>query len=219
MLIVLANTKGGVGKSTLAVHLAVWLHDRGFKTALIDADRQKSSSVWVAEAEPAITVATTDSPDGCLAEAQGLARSHDFVVGDGPGGLDDLSRTLLLLADLALLPISPSVLDLRSVQQATAILRYAQGINGGKPEGRLVLNKMRTRDTISKELRNAAPTLGVQCANHVVRDLQAYRDAAQQGTVVTRLGRKAAQASNDISALFHELTDSRMAQKPISANQ
>ena len=219
MLIVLANTKGGVGKSTLAVHLAVWLHDRGYKTALLDADRQKSSSVWVAEAEPAITVAVSDSPDGCLSEVRGLTTTHDVVVGDGPGGLDDLSRTMLLLADLALLPISPSVLDLRSVQQATAILRYAQGINGGKPEGRLILNKMRTRDTISKELKNAAPTLGVQCANHVVRDLQAYRDAAQQGTVVTRLGRKAAQASNDISALFHELTDSLMAQKPISANQ
>ncbi len=173
----------------------------------------------MAEAESAITVATTDSPEGCLAEAQGLTTSHDFVVGDGPGGLDDLSRTLLLLADLALLPISPSVLDLRSVQQATGILRYAQGINGGRPDGRLVLNKMRTRDTISKELRNAAPTLGVQCVNHVIRDLQAYRDAAQQGTVVTRLGRKAAQASSDIGALFHELTDPLLIQKPLSANE
>ena len=180
---------------------------------------QKSSSVWVAEAEPAITVAVSDSPEGCLSEVRRLATINDVVVGDGPGGLDDLSRTMLPLADLALLPISPSVLDLRSVQQATAILQYAQGINGGKPQGRLVLNKMRTRDTISKELKKATPSLGVQCANHVVRDLQAFRDAAQQGTVVTRLGRKATQASNDISALFHELTDSLMAQKPISANQ
>ncbi len=85
MLIVLANTKGGVGKSTLAVHLAVWLHDRGFKTALIDADRQKSSSVWVAEAEPAITVAVSDSPNGCLSEVRGLTTTHDVVVGVEPG--------------------------------------------------------------------------------------------------------------------------------------
>ncbi len=156
MLIVFANTKGGVGKSTLAVHLAVWLHDRGYKTALMDADKQRSSSIWTAEAEPRITVATADTPDDCLLKAQGLISSHDCVIGDGPGGLDDLSRTMLLLADLAVLPISPSVLDLRSVQQATGILRYAQGINKGRPEGRLVLNKMRTRDTISRELRAAA---------------------------------------------------------------
>lgn len=89
---------------------------------------------------------------------------------------------------------------------ATTVLRYAQGINGGKPEGRLVLNKMKTRDTISHELRADAPQLGLQVAAHVIRDLQAYRDAAQQGTVVARFGRKGAQAAADMDALFVELT-------------
>jgi chromosome partitioning protein len=120
-------------------------------------------------------------------------------------GLDDLSRALLLLSDLALLPISPSILDLRAVQQATGILRYAQQINNGRPDGRLILNKMRTRDTISRELHAAAPSLGVAVAKTVIRDLQAYRDAAQQGTVVTRMGRKGAQASEEISHLFAEI--------------
>jgi len=205
MRIVLANSKGGVGKSTIAVHLAVWLFDRGFKTALLDADKQRSSSQWIAEAEEGITVRVCDSAKTCLSEAKELARTHDFLVGDGPAGLDESSRTLLLLADLALLPISPSILDLRSVQQATEILNYAQQINEGRPEGRLVLNKMRTRDTISRELRAAAPGLGVGVAGTVIRDLQAYRDAAQQGTVVTRMGRKAAQASEEITRLFSEL--------------
>lgn len=205
MMICLANTKGGVGKSTIAVHLAVWLFDQGFKTALIDADKQRSSSQWVSEAEAGITVRVCDTPDSCLAEAKELALSHDFIVGDGPGGLDDLSRTMLLLSDLALLPISPSILDLRSVQQATGILRFAQQINGGRPDGRLILNKMRTRDTISRELQAAAPGLGVGVAATVIRDLQAYRDAAQQGTVVTRMGRKGAQASEEIARLFAEL--------------
>lgn len=207
-MIVFANTKGGVGKSTLATHLAVWLHDRGFKTGLLDADKQRSSSEWTAEAEPAITVRVADTPENCLAAAQELNMSCDFVVGDGPGGLDDLSRTLLILADLAIFPISPSILDLRSVAQATNILRYAQGINKGRPDGRLVLNKMRTRDTISRELKEAAPSLGLSVAEHVVRDLQAYRDAAQQGSVVSRVGRKGTHAADEIDALFTELVGS-----------
>ena len=207
MFVCTANTKGGVGKSTIAVHLATWFHDQGFKTALIDADAQRSSSQWIAEVESGITVVTTNTPDECLQKAQELLQSHDMVVGDGPGGLDDLSRTMLLLADLALLPISPSILDLRSVQQATTILRYAQGINKGKPEGCLILNKMRTRDTISRELKSAASTLGVRVASNVVRDLQAYRDAAQQGSVVSRMGKKSAEAASDMDALFHELVD------------
>jgi chromosome partitioning protein len=159
----------------------------------------------MAEAEPKITCSLAGDPDSCLSEVQELARRHDFVVGDGPAGLDDVSRTLLILADLAFLPISPSILDLRSVQQATAILRYAQGINSGRPQGCLVLNKFRTRDTISRELRAAAPNLGVAVANHVIRDLQAYRDAAQQGMVVTRMLQKAQHAAQEIDALFSEL--------------
>lgn len=207
-MIVFANTKGGVGKSTLATHLAVWLHDSGFRTGLLDTDKQRSSSQWVSEAEPKIAVQVADTPETCLQAAQDLSKSCDFVVGDGPGGLDDLSRTLLILADLAVFPISPSILDLRSVSQATGILRYAQGINGGRPDGRLVLNKMRTRDTISRELKEAAPNLGLSVAEHVIRDLQVYRDAAQQGTVVSRLGRKGRQAALEIGELFTELVSS-----------
>ena len=203
--IVCANTKGGVGKSTLAVHLAVWLHDQGRKVALLDTDKQRSSSQWIKEAEPLVTVRIATTPEECLSEVQGLARSHDFVVGDGPGGLDDVSRTLLILADLALMPITPSILDLRSVQQGTAILHFAQGINAGRPDGRLILNKMRTRDTISRELKAAAPGLGVAVAANVIRDLQAYRDAVQQGTVVTRMIRKARHAAEEMQQLFAEL--------------
>src|SRR5262245_46013681 len=105
---------------------------------------------------------------------------------------------LCKMTALALLPITPSILDLWSVQQASTTLRYAQDINEGKPEGRLILNKMRTRDTISRELKNAAPTLGLDVSQNVIRDLQAYRDAVQQGSVVTRMAKKGQMAAEDI---------------------
>jgi chromosome partitioning protein len=208
MMIVFANTKGGVGKSTLAVHLAVWLHDRGAKVALIDCDKQRSSSQWISEADPTITLAVANTPEEVASLAKSLRTNHDFVVGDGPGGLDDLSRTLLILADLAFFPISPSILDLRSVAQATDVLRYAHSINEGKPEARLILNRMRKRDTISRELQAAAPELGLAVAKSVVRDLQVYRDAAQQGTVVTRMKSRGREAAAELTQLFVEvLTD------------
>lgn len=210
MMIVLANTKGGVGKSTIASHLALWAHDLGIKTALLDTDKQRSSSQWISEAEPGIEVRTATTPEECLKEATELAQSHDLIVGDGPAGLDDVSRTLLILADLAILPLTPSILDLRSVQQATDVLKFAQGINRGKPDGRIVLNKMKTRDSISKELSSAAQTLGVKVAKTVIRDLQAYRDAAGQATSVSRLGKRAKSASEEVDALFRELLGSNL---------
>ena len=209
-MVVLANTKGGVGKSTLASHLALWAHDLGIQTALIDTDKQRSSSQWISEAEPGITVRIATTPEECLKEAQELRLSHDLIVGDGPAGLDDVSRTLLILADLAILPLTPSILDLRSVQQATDVLKFAQGINGGRPEGRIVLNRVKTRDSISKELVEAAKTLGVKVASTVIRDLQAYRDAAGQATSVSRLGKKGKSAAEEVDALFRELLGSKL---------
>ncbi len=205
MMITFANSKGGVGKSTLATHLAVWAFDQGIRTALVDTDKQRSSSQWVAEAEPRITIRVANTPEECLSAVTDARRTCDLVVADGPAGLDDLSRTLLILCDLAILPLTPSLLDLRSVQQASDVLRFAQGINGGRPEGRIVLNKMKTRDSISRELKAAAPSLGVQVADTVIRDLQAYRDAVGQGSCVTRLGKKGQTAAAEIDALFREL--------------
>jgi chromosome partitioning protein len=211
MMIVMANTKGGVGKSTLAVHMATWLFDRGAKVALLDCDKQRSSSQWMTEAEPRITIAVADAPETIAIEAQKLRQSHDFVVGDGPAGLDDLSRTLLILADLALFPVLPSILDLRSVSQATSVLKYAHSINRGKPEARLVLNRMRKRDTISRELQAAAPDLALTVAGSVIRDLQVYRDAAQQGTVVTRMKSRGRDAATELTQLFIELLTDKLA--------
>lgn len=210
MVIVCANSKGGVGKSTIAVHVAVGLHDRGVKTALLDADKQRSSSEWIAEVEPGVAVSVADTPETCVSRVQELAQTNDFVICDAPGGLEDLSRTLLLLADLAIFPISPSILDVRSVAGATEVHRYAQAINGGRPDGVLVLNKMKTRDTLSRELKGDAPKLGLRVASCVLRDLQAFRDAAQQGTVVGRFGRKGLQAAADVDGLIDELLGHRI---------
>ena len=205
MLILLTNTKGGVGKSTLAAHLAVYLFDVGARVALLDADEQRSSSQWLTEAEPAIQTRVATKPDEIVEAVRDLSEATTYVVADAPGRIESESRTLMLLADLAVFPITPSLLDLRSVAQAVEILHEARTINDGKPDALLLLNRVRKRDRISRELREAAPALGFSVCKRSVRDLQAFRNAAQQGTVVTRMGRKSRQAARDLDHVFHEI--------------
>jgi chromosome partitioning protein len=108
MFISLCNTKGGVGKSTLASHLAIWLYDRGCRVALLDTDIQQTSARWVRAAEPRITVrVATEMAEIQKARAE-LIAANDFVVVDTPGRESDAARTATLLADLAIIPLQPS---------------------------------------------------------------------------------------------------------------
>ncbi|MCP9801804.1 ParA family protein, partial [Synechococcus sp. RedBA-s] len=85
MIIVVANSKGGVGKSTLAVHLAAWLSHQGHRVTLADCDTQQSSSEWIREARPEVKAVRLDNPDTILNELPVLAQDADFVIADGPG--------------------------------------------------------------------------------------------------------------------------------------
>ena len=211
MLIVFANSKGGVGKSTLAVHLATWLAGRGRNVGLLDADKQRSSSAWIAEAEPGITISVATTPKTLAKEARRLCRSHDFVVADAPGRLEGESRMLLILAGLVIVPIMPSILDLRSLKETAETICYAQRINQGKPDALVVLNGIDERTAISRELACATANLGLKVAKTSIRRLAAFPDAAQQGSVVTRMGYRARKARQDINQLFVEVMTDKLA--------
>jgi chromosome partitioning protein len=105
MMIVLTNTKGGVGKSTLAAHLAIWLFDHGRKVALLDTDEQATAAAWIERAEKGITVAKATTVDAIRREWKKLRASHEFIVADSPGSGEETAQAITLLADIALIPL------------------------------------------------------------------------------------------------------------------
>src|SRR3981081_3878709 len=125
MIIVIANSKGGVGKSTIAVHLAAWLYEQGHRITLADPDSQQSSAEWIREAAPQVKAIRLDSPDVILNELPLLDQDTDFVVADGPGSQTETSRALLLRADLAIVPCKASMLEVRALAKATEVLRQS----------------------------------------------------------------------------------------------
>ena len=213
MIIAFVNQKGGVGKSTLSTHCAVWLQEKGYKVALYDADTQLSSSSWLKKYSDRITIdiinkasEDTPQPEQLVPEqVVALSNDHDFVVCDGPGGLGEVTRTLLALSDLAIFPITPSYLDVQSVTTAVQALNYAKHVTKAEKTAFLVANKTRKRSNLTQELREIAPKLGIASAMTSIRDLDAFREAAQTKAVVSQLGKKASKASADIDDLFSEL--------------
>lgn len=204
MILALTNSKGGVGKSTIAVHLTLWLEERGHRVALVDADVQGSSSTWLKEASPTTALVRLATPDDVLEQVPRIASEFDYVVIDGPAGLSELTRTILFVADITFLPCGPSVLDLRAANDAIRIVRQAQAIRKGSPVAVLVPNKLQIKYRLSQELLATAKSLEIP-ASSGLRLRQAYADAVGQGTVVWRMGPRAQDAATEITQLFEEL--------------
>jgi chromosome partitioning protein len=204
MIIALTNSKGGVGKSTISVHLAAWLKEQARNVLLVDADVQGSSSVWLKEASPEIKLTRLQTADDILEQIPRLKSEFDDIVVDGPAGLSEVTRAILFVADETLLPCGPSILDLRAANEAIRVLRQAQAIRSGPPGAVLVPNKLQVQYRLSQELLTTASSLEIR-ASSGLRLRQAYADAAGQGTVVWRLGPRAQDASNEIRSLFTEL--------------
>lgn len=205
MIIAIASNKGGVGKSTIAAHLAVWLHRRGRSTILCDCDRQQSSSVWVHEVEPDLpTVVLTDS-NAIVNRLPLLGQDAEFVVADGPGSDSDTSRLLLLRSDLAIVPAKASMLEARALASVTQLVREAQDIRHGPPAALIVLSMVGKNYRLTKDMLDAARALSIGVASTPLTLRQAYADAPGQGTVVWDMGTRAKDAATEIEQLFREL--------------
>jgi cellulose biosynthesis protein BcsQ len=102
VLISVLNQKGGVGKSTTAVHLARWLQLQDRAVHLADLDPQQSSSFWLQAAEEFTVPCTVVPADAgaALDQLPALAAGCDVLIVDGPAGLSDATRAVMLVADL-----------------------------------------------------------------------------------------------------------------------
>lgn len=205
MFIAFTNTKGGVGKSTLASHLAIWLFDRGYHVALLDTDPQGTSSEWLRKAEPNITIRTTSDSDAIQLARDELLATHDFIVADAPGEEGEAANAVTMLADLAILPLQPTKPDVRALKDALKTIRLAHAVTQGKrPDTVLVLNCVRKKSLRTSVLRKQLMSLGFRVAENEVRRLDALADSCDSA-VTREKTPKAREAALDVDALFIEL--------------
>ncbi len=172
-VILVANPKGGSGKTTLSINLAGYLASQGQRVAMLDLDRQKSASQWLAIRDAAL-------PKIDLLR-DGQKSGSDWLVIDSPAGLHgkNLERALKL-AHKVVVPIAPSLFDIRASQEFLAALHAEKAARKGQGFVSVVGMRVdaRTRAGVTLEQFMAQQKLPVLAH---LRNTQHYVNAAFEG--------------------------------------
>ena len=207
-VIAFVNQKGGCAKSTTCVHFAFWLTRKKHKILVVDADAQRSSSIWLESLDTQIPSRVIQSSDELLEEIPGLATQCDYLLIDGPAGLSEASRAILFRTDLALVPCQPTGVDLRSASDAVRLIRQAQSVRNGPPAAAVFLSRAVKRTKLLDEAMILLGKTEVPILKTVVHQKQAIADTFGQGAVVWELsGRPAAESAREFDGLFKEVME------------
>jgi chromosome partitioning protein len=158
--ILVVNSKGGCGKTTVATNLAVALAARGEDVALADADRQKSSLSW-AKRRPKNLVPVEGlnwSKENAIGDK---SKGLDAIVIDGPGGLrSELAKTLIAEASDIVVPVLASAFDWNATLKFLDDISDIKRVRKGKADIHVVANRINRRSTQVGELEQTLAKKG-----------------------------------------------------------
>jgi len=209
MIASVTNPKGGVGKTTVAVHLAGAVAARSDRTVvLVDADPQQSATGWAGHALPNIRLESCCDPDVLLdALAEFADRGDADVVVDVAGTGNETHRAAMLHSDLTVLPTGHGTLDLRALADAIHLVGQVRRIRqANRPVTRMFFNKFQGHLRHAQEARAAATDLaaGYELVEASLGLRSAFSACVSEGMLVWDLP-GAAPAAAEMRALTDQL--------------
>jgi chromosome partitioning protein len=207
VIVAFLNHKGGVGKTTLALHVAGAWAAQGKRIVVVDTDSQGSTLDWSEQRTKEGLTRLFDvlelARDTLHVEAPEIARDVHHVVIDGSSHSAALMRSAMLAADLAVVPAQPSPFDGWAAAETLRLLHEARLF---RPQliARFVLNRCVARSLIASEIaetlaKHEPPALAARIGQRVV-----FVDAARTGRLVSEMPRSKP-AAREVAALAAEI--------------
>ena len=204
MIISLLNQKGGVGKTTLAVHIAMAQAKRGRKVLLVDADPQHSALDWQDAREASRCFPVIGLPTKTLhKEIPAHARNYDCIIIDGPPRVNELARAAIMAADLVLIPITPSPYDVWAASEITTLIGEASAFKENLKTA-FVINRKIANTAIGRDVAEALAGFEYPVLRTAISQRVGFAESAAQGSTVLELDPEGA-ASREINGLVDEL--------------
>jgi chromosome partitioning protein len=204
MIIGVLNQKGGVGKTTIAIHLAAAFAKQGQRILLIDADPQGSALDWDAarQAPPLFTV--VGKPTATLhRDMDVLSADFDHVVIDGPPRVDDIARSAIMASDLVLIPVQPSPYDVWAAEDIVKLVREASVFKENL-KAVFAINRKIVNTAIGRDVAEALAQYELGVLDAAACQRVAFAESASSGQTVLETEPKGA-AAKEIEALANEI--------------
>ncbi len=187
MVISITNLKGGVGKSTIAQNLAVCFAHKKLSVCLVDTDTQlQVGNDWGKDRGadlPPIYIEVVHQ-DEISKRVLALKNQFDLVIIDGTPALFELSSRAVLLSDMVLIPILPSIEEVRTLERFLHKYdeaRLTKESLGGRVQAYIVLNKYSETLRIDRDVSEIIPKFGVPVLKTKLANRVAYREAKIEG--------------------------------------
>ncbi len=173
--ILIANPKGGSGKTTLATNVAGYLASRGRRVAILDLDRQKSATQWLSNRSPNLPAIEL------MQSEEEMDAPVDSLVIDSPAGLHGKNlEHALKLVHLVIVPIAPSAFDIQASRDFLEVLHHEKTVRKGKIFVGVVGMRMDPRTRAALTLEQFLKGLDLPILAYL-RETQAYVNAGFEG--------------------------------------
>ena len=191
--ILIANPKGGSGKTTLSTNIAGYLASRGQHVAMLDLDRQQSTMLWLAQRSGELPMIWALKGD----KEKSLDRSADWLVIDSPAALHGKNlQHALKLVHRVVVPIAPSLYDIQASYDFLRALGEMKAARKGRVQVGVVGMRMAPRTRAAATLEQFLQQLDIPVLAYL-REAQVYVNAAFEGKSIFDLPHY--QAEHDVA--------------------
>lgn len=206
MIISLLNQKGGVGKTTLAIHLAVALATKKKRVLLVDADPQGSAMDWSANRESKISLPVIGLPKATLhKELPKMESDYDFIIIDGSPRVYDVARSALMASDMVLIPVQPSPYDVWAAKEIIDLLEDIKPFKENLKNA-FVINRKIVNTAIGRDVNSALAEYKIPVLNSQICQRVSFAECAATGQTVLETEPDSL-ASKEIKALVKEILE------------
>lgn len=184
MIIAILNQKGGVGKTTLSIHIAAALAKEKKRVMLIDADPQGSALDWAASREEKALFTVVGLPKANLhKEIPDIAKDYNAVVIDGPPRVYDVARSAMLASDIVLIPIQPSPYDVWAAKEIVDLINEAT-IFKESLKSAFIINRKIVKTAIGRDVKQSLADYKLPVFESAICQRIGFAESAAQGKTV-----------------------------------